>query len=318
MAGDFIFLNSVTDEMPRPLWSVMIPVYNCAKLLEYTLESVLAQALEPSQMEIVVVDDCSTDNPGEVVNRLGKNRVKYFRQPKNLGHTGNFETCLTLSKGEYVHLLHGDDRVLPGFYNSFTDLFKKEPSLGAAFCRVNFIDEHNLVKGTSKQMCETGVFTDFYSRITREQIIQTPSIVVKRSVYETIGMFNRSLSWCEDWEMWARIGKTYPVGFINDILAEYRMHSSSNSGKYFLLGENVKDLKRGMKLIHAGIEDAGNRKISKQAAGEIYARNALSQAVLFLKNNQKQGARNQLKEAFLMSPRLDTNLVIVKYFLKSL
>lgn len=319
ISGDYEYLNAITDHTIRPVWSVMIPVYNCAVFLEDTLNCVLQQAPATDKMEIVVVDDCSTDNPEEVVQRLGKGRVKYVRQSKNLGHTGNFETCLALSKGIYVHLLHGDDRVLPGFYDEFTSLFKNNSSLMAAFCRHHYIDEDNVVMGASAEhMPHSGEFKHFFNQITRNQIIQTPSVVVKRAVYEKIGMFNHRLSWCEDWEMWSRIGKNYSFGYINTILAEYRMHTKSNSGKYLLSGENIRDLRRGIEIINSFVEDTFEKKDSKKVATAYYASYAIKQAVYFLEKGEKQGARNQLKAAFLMSKNTRLNLQIIKLFLKSI
>src|SRR5438128_483601 len=103
--------------MPRPLWSVMIPTFHCARFLRQTLESVLSQDPGPDVMQIEVIDDCSTqDDPESVVRAVAGERVHFFRQPKNVGHTRNFETCLQRARGYLVHLLHGDDAVLPGFY----------------------------------------------------------------------------------------------------------------------------------------------------------------------------------------------------------
>src|SRR5262245_31425455 len=105
------------DGSPRPLWSVMIPKFNCARFLRQTLESVLCQDPGPEVMEIEVVDDCSTkDDPEQVVRDVGRGRVKFYRQKQNVGHTRNFETCLQRTSGQLVHLLHGDDAVIRGFY----------------------------------------------------------------------------------------------------------------------------------------------------------------------------------------------------------
>src|SRR5215204_402078 len=100
----------VPDGGLRPLWSVMIPSYNCARSLPETLESVLLQDPGPRAMQIEVVDDCSTEgDPEALVMELGRGRVSYFRQPENIGHSRNFNTCLQRSRGHLVHLLHGDD-----------------------------------------------------------------------------------------------------------------------------------------------------------------------------------------------------------------
>src|SRR5688572_7606167 len=103
------------DTIQRPQWSVMIPVYNCMNYLSQTLSSVLSQDMGVSAMEIVVVDDCSNDgNVEELVNSIGNHRVRYFRQEKNVGSLKNFETCLNIARGHFIHLLHGDDYVMEG------------------------------------------------------------------------------------------------------------------------------------------------------------------------------------------------------------
>src|SRR3712207_9440459 len=79
----------VDDLVARPLWSVMIPTFNCAGFLAETLSSVLLQDLGPELMQIEVIDDCSDDDPGAVVAQLGQGRVGFFRQAERVGHIEN-------------------------------------------------------------------------------------------------------------------------------------------------------------------------------------------------------------------------------------
>ena len=84
----------------RPRWSVMIPTYHCADYLAHTLRSVLRQDPGPDAMQIEVVDDRSErDDPERVVRDVGGGRVSFFRQPQNVGHVRNFNTCLQRSRG---------------------------------------------------------------------------------------------------------------------------------------------------------------------------------------------------------------------------
>src|ERR1051326_8157020 len=84
----------VPSGVVRPLFSVMIPTYNCTQYLREALASVLLQDPGAEQMQIEVVDDCSTDaDVRAVVEELGKGRVGYFRQDRNVGSLRNFETC---------------------------------------------------------------------------------------------------------------------------------------------------------------------------------------------------------------------------------
>ncbi|RYY67223.1 MAG: glycosyltransferase family 2 protein, partial [Chitinophagaceae bacterium] len=125
----------------RPLWSVMIPAYNCIQFLPEALETVLAQALADNVMQIEVVDDASIDGDVEaLVRKIGKGRISYFRQEKNVGSLRNFETCINRAQGSYIHLLHGDDFLSPGFYEEVGLLFQKFPEAGMActgFTQVN-------------------------------------------------------------------------------------------------------------------------------------------------------------------------------------
>src|SRR3954470_1404585 len=99
-------LAPVSGDGPRPLWSVMIPTFNCATYLREALGSVLSQDPGPEVMQIQVVDDCSTkDDPEAVVKEMGRGRVEFFRRPANGGHSANFDTCLERSRGHLIHLL---------------------------------------------------------------------------------------------------------------------------------------------------------------------------------------------------------------------
>src|SRR4051794_38490682 len=132
----------INDGEHRPVWSVMIPTHNCARYLGETLESVLRQDPGPTLMQIEVVDDHSTaDDPELVVKELGKGRVRFYRQPQNVGQLANFHACIDRSRGKLVHLLHGDDCVRDGFYRKLQRAFENNSTIGAAFCRHIYMDE---------------------------------------------------------------------------------------------------------------------------------------------------------------------------------
>lgn len=227
------------------LISVMIPVYNCAHLLKEALMSVLSQDLGPELMEITVVDDHSLrDDPKAIVDEIGCGRISFFRQQENVGQMYNLNTCIELSKGELVHILHCDDRVLPGFYKNVIDAFDAMPGIGAVFTRNAFINEQGSCTNISSALNDTnGIIENWLQKIYTEQLIQTPAIVVKKSVYRQIGFFRTDLKTCEDWEMWVRISEKFPVWYINKVLAEYRITTGSTTSKNNVNGRFVQDLK---------------------------------------------------------------------------
>ena len=96
--------------MPRPLVTIAISTYNRAEgYLREALESAIAQAYEP--LEIVVVDNASSDATGDVVASYADDRIRYVRHDQNIGANGNFNACLKHARGIYFLLLHDDDRI---------------------------------------------------------------------------------------------------------------------------------------------------------------------------------------------------------------
>lgn len=285
----------------RARWSVMIPTYNCSRLLEDALASVLAQDPGPEMMQIEVVDDASSDDPQSVVSRLGNGRVAFHRQPRNLGVSRNLTDCIRRSRGEIVHILHGDDLVLPGFYAAMDRAFRDQPLVGAAFCRQIFMDSHGRRQGLSALERPTaGLLADAASHLAAEQRIMTPSICVRRSVYERLGGFLESLVCAEDWEMWVRIAASYLVWYEPEPLAMYRMHDDSNTGRHVRNGEDTVYTAQAIEIIarHLPFDSAASIAAVARAT---YARSALAIAEKAFVNGDTGTAAAQLGGALALS-----------------
>ena len=262
---NYLKLTPLALNIKCPLWSVLIPTYNCANYLKETLASVLEQDPGEASMEIIVVDDHSTkDDPEAVVKEFGKGRVKFIRQEKNVGKVKNYETGLTVSRGRYIHQLHGDDKVLPGFYKEMEAIFNESPNAVAAFCRTNYIDSKSRVTGVTGMIQDKeGIVPNMLEKLYTKQYIQTPSMVVKREVYETIGCFDRRLNCMEDWEMWIRIANNYPIAVSNKVLAAYRSHEENATNNTFKDGTALKTHQLICDLVDGYIEPGIKQKFSK-------------------------------------------------------
>jgi glycosyltransferase involved in cell wall biosynthesis len=286
----------------RPQWSVMIPVYNCSAYLPDALRSVLCQAPGESEMQIEVIDDGSTDaDVAALVLEIGKGRVGYFRQSENVGSLRNFQTCLERSRGHLIHILHGDDVVRRGYYEKTTRLFDTFSSIGAAFCRYAYIDEHGrFLYHHEEELDRDGILPRWLSRLCERQRIQYVAITVKREVYENVGGFY-GVEYGEDWEMWARIAARYPMAYTPEVLAEYRKHYSSISGKSFLTGKNMDSLRWVMQRIQPYLAQ-GERAAIADASRKFYAHYALRVAnTLWTKFKHRRGALAQALAAWKMS-----------------
>jgi hypothetical protein len=295
----------VAAATPRPLWSVMIPTYNCAHYLRETLASVLAQAPGPDQMQIEVVDDGSTrDDPEAVVREVGGDRVGFCRQPQNVGYIRNFATCLQRSRGQLVHLLHGDDYVREGFYRRLETAFTQNPEVGAAFCRSFYMDEQGHWHSLSPlEQPESGILSGWLERIAGGQRLATPSVVVRRAVYEHLGGFDQRFSCAgEDWEMWVRIATQYPVWFEVEPLAAYRMKREGSLTGDAVQGSGlVGDMRKATEIIESYLPTylpfAQVQQLTQQARG-TYAQWAIDTAQHLLQAGNRRGAIAQLQEAW--------------------
>jgi glycosyltransferase involved in cell wall biosynthesis len=295
----------------------MIPAYNCSVYLKDAILSVLQQDRGTENMQIEVVDDASSDaNVADLVADVGRGRVRYFRQPQNVGSLRNFETCINRATGHYVHLMHGDDRLKPGFYNALEGLLKKYPDAGAAFCAFDMIREDGLLLGSShKEANEPGILSNWLRRIAAEPRLQYVCMVVKREVYEKLGSFYL-VHYGEDWEMWTRIAKHYPVAYTPQVLTEYRVQYNSITSNSFLTGQNVKDMAKVIEKNVAHLPEEDRETIRKHAL-KYYANDAINKAPsLWFRTKNNQAIHAQIKEALSMYS--DVHLLLKVIRLKAL
>jgi hypothetical protein len=245
-------IEPATASVDRPYWSVMFPTYNCDEMFEQALRSVLDQDPGPGQMQIAVVDDASPEPRHEaIVRRLAPGRVEVHGRARNLGLARNWNECIARSRGRWVHILHQDDCVLPGFYESLAQA-SADPAVGAAFCRRAFIDATGRPRGSSELLQPTaGVIPGWLGMIARQQLVHCPAIVVRRDVYERLGGFRPELCFTLDWEMWVRIAHAFPVWYVPAPLACDRIHEASETGRLRHADRDIEDIRRTIKLVQA-------------------------------------------------------------------
>jgi glycosyltransferase involved in cell wall biosynthesis len=234
----------VADGVARPEISVVIPTYEPNHFLVDTVRSVLAQDLGPAKMQIAIIDDGSTRTlPQPLLESIaGADRIEHYRNPVNLGLAGNWNRAIELARGTLVHILHQDDLVRPGFYAALC-AGMAATSVGMAFCRHAFIDEHDHIDRVShRERWRAGVLPGWLERISERQRIQCPAAIVRREAYETLGGFRTDLRYALDWEMWVRIAATYEVWYEPKVLAHYRRHLSAETARLKAAGQIATDV----------------------------------------------------------------------------
>jgi len=154
---------------------------------------------------------------------------------------------------------------LPGFY----DLLRKAvecTKAGAIFCRHAIVNLNgHWIRVSELHRESTGLLDDWHAKITAEQLIQTPAIAVRRSVYEQLGGFLPNLHYVVDWEMWQRIASQFPVCFEPSILACYRLHGSSATSRLKLDAADVRDVRQMIELTTTYHTPARGRALARKA-----------------------------------------------------
>jgi glycosyltransferase involved in cell wall biosynthesis len=266
---------------PRPVVSVMIPVYQPGHFLIDAVKSVLASGMDREEMQIAIVDDASptTDIAGLIEQAGATHRVELHRSERNRGLAGNWNYCLQLARGGIVHVLHQDDVVDSDFYRRMLPAFAKHPSVGMAFCRHAFVDESNRTERVShRERWFAGKLNNWLPRISEWQRIQCPAALVRRSVYEQLGGYRPDLRYALDWEMWVRIAAQYPVWYEPRVLAHYRRHASSETNRLRNMSKLDTDVLKAIETFADSLPNS-QRNLLASRAYAAFAQRALRQLI---------------------------------------
>jgi glycosyltransferase involved in cell wall biosynthesis len=290
-------ISPVPENIERPFCSVMVPTYNGAKYLEETLRSILAQDPGPDIMQIEVIDDCSTEgNPEVLVREIGQGRITFRRQSKNQGQIETWNNCIHHARGHWVHILHQDDIVLPGFYSRLRSVVITD-QIGGFLCRNIYMDEDGHWQGLSPVERKTpGILENWLELIAASLRFQFPAVVVRRRTYEEIGGFCPDAHSAADWEMWKRIAAYYQIWYEPQPLACFRQHSFSESSRLIQTGANIVHTRYAIEISKAYLPVHTADKLSQQAM-EYYAFHALKTARHLLSRSETAAAIAQTREA---------------------
>jgi len=196
-----------------PTVSVLIPTYNRATIITKAIDSALAQTYQ--SVEIVVVDDGSTDHTREVIAGYGDKIVYVYQE--NRGIAGARNTGFRHCSGAYIAFLDSDDYWLPEKLSRQMELFRQHPEYGMVACQCASID----AQGNFRKKNRPGASGWILEALFYKNFIRTSAAVVTRHCIETVGYFDESLRECEEYDLWLRIAARFPIGFINEPLAVY-------------------------------------------------------------------------------------------------
>ncbi len=201
--------------------SVVIPSFNCGRFIREAVDSALAQTVPP--LEVIVVDDGSTDNTSEVMACYAtKPQVCYLHQ-KNAGPSRARNSGIRAAQGEFIAFLDADDRWKPDKLERQLDKFTDD-NIGVVFSGSRVFDESGI---RSEHLAKESSCAEILPSLVTSTTFFPSSAVVRKQCFETCGLFDESLKKVEDREMWIRLAKQYRFGCVPDCLVDYRLHASA-------------------------------------------------------------------------------------------
>lgn len=191
-----------------PKVSVIIPTYNRLAMLKEAVDSVLAQDFE--DMELLVVDDGSTDGTAEEMEQYG-GRVKLLRQPENKGVSAARNKGILHARGKYIAFLDSDDLWVKGKLKIQTAFLQDNPHYPVCYTDEIWIRKGKRVNPMRKHAKYSGWI---FEKCLPLCIISPSSVMMKKALFSKVGLFDEALPVCEDYDFWLRISARFPVFFI--------------------------------------------------------------------------------------------------------
>lgn len=267
----------------KPLVSIIIPVYNGERFIKRALLSLVGQTYE--NIEIIVVDDGSSDRTSDIVGTFQDSRISFLHQ-ENQGQGGARNNGIRSAKGSYITFLDADDQYLPTKVQKQVEFLCGNPEYKVAYCNALFFYSKNPQKLFKfKHKYPSG---DIFRDLLRAAIINPNTIMLDRQIFRDGLMFNegRRMRNVEDWDLYLQLSRGgFKFGYLDAdlVIVESREESSTGSwGAQLYMKEAV------VEMFEALFARMSERERVLYEADKVLKRHKINLAVAYLVNNDKQ------------------------------
>jgi glycosyltransferase involved in cell wall biosynthesis len=282
-----------------PKLTVIVPTHNRAGLLERAVESVQRAGTD---LEIIVVDNASTDNTSEVC--AGLPNIRYFRLDQNLGEGGARNFGIQESRSEYLAFLDDDDLRLPGSLDKQYEVLLQNPRAALVYGPVLIGDEDCRPTGESYPASRpTG---DVFWELLAFNFIPLPSVVARKQSLIATGLFASGLQPARDYDLWLRVAETFEVAAVDEPVAIYRRWNisgkqmSANLASQYSAGAAVQA--RGLGSRRARQASAATRRRVRRELLNVISDSLLYEAVVALRRDDLRVAFRNAANAVRFQP----------------
>ena len=212
-----------------PTISVIVPCHNSAAFVGHTLASLQAQTF--TDWEAILIDDGSTDGTQGVVASWTERdkRIRLITQT-NQGLAKARNVGILEARGKFIHFLDSDDWMLDDAYSNMAARLLEEPDIAGVYCGMTIATENGVI---TKQYEHSLTKSITFERVALDNPFHVPSVLIRRDVFNVVGLFDETLGHCHDWDLWGRV---FRCGFrlmpVPGAFAVYRMVRTSLSARH--------------------------------------------------------------------------------------
>lgn len=199
--------------------SVILPVYNCQNYVLEAVQSILNQTYK--NFELIIIDDCSTDNTHSIIQKIDDSRIQIVRKVKNSGYTDSLNIGINISKGKYIARMDGDDISLPNRFEKQLEILEKNPEIILCGTAIQILNSNTILSHPSiheEILVKLCFGTSFYH----------PTVMIRKEVL-IANNYNSKFEPAEDYELWTRLAFLGKFHNINEVLLNYRVHTNQIS-----------------------------------------------------------------------------------------
>jgi len=267
--------------------SIITPTYNRANVLDDTIQSVLAQTID--SFEYIIVDDGSTDETEQLVNKYNDKRIKYIQLSGNKGANAARNRGINEASGEYITFLDSDDRYVPKRLETIINIFKKQSK--EVYCVSHSFESISENKVCRRFRVPEGRIAKIGIR-SKNVVGGFSNVIFRSEAFDEIGMLDESLPSYQDYEFFIRGSDTGDIYGHDEILCEKRGYTATGSTER--ISDNIDKKIRGGELLL----DKHSNKLTSQGHAMIH----YNRGILYMLEKDVTASRRAFKKAMYTYP----------------
>ena len=223
--------------MTKPYVRIILPTYNIANQWTRAIYSVLNQTYE--NFELIIVDDASKDDTESIVSQIYDPRIRYIKNQYNCGAAGARNVGIKNARYDFIAFQDSDDEWMPEKLAKQMKVMKEtDNTIGVVYSEYYYhsVDGTYDGIGPDREIREKNKSGNVFPFLLLENLVATPTILARKEVFDTCGMYKEDWKCLEDYEWILRVSKKYSLLFINDVLLHVHANRncvSNNMEAYF-------------------------------------------------------------------------------------